>query len=113
MTSFDLVYAYNSLIRVGATRNSILAPRLGEASTFDFLSTSQFSIKPILNLYSSPHVRLHSSVVAGADLMGDREGHGYFRVPRVVRGLDGTHVVSVHCGSNFTLAVDRNGATYR
>ena len=45
--------------------------------------------------------------------MVDREGHGYFRVPRVVRGLVGTHVVSVQCGSNFTLAVDRNDVTYR
>lgn len=51
--------------------------------------------------------------MAGADLMGDRDGHGYFRVPREVRGLAGTHVVSVHCGSNFTLAVDRNGLTHR
>lgn len=54
------------------------------------------------------------TVVAGADLMGrDRDGHGYFRVPRAVAGLIGTHVVSVHCGSNFTLAVDRDGITHR
>ncbi|CAM9444842.1 unnamed protein product, partial [Hapterophycus canaliculatus] len=53
------------------------------------------------------------AVVAGADLMGtDRDEHGYFRVPRVVRGLMGTHIVSVHCGSNFTLAVDRDGVTH-
>lgn len=53
-------------------------------------------------------------VVAGADLMArDRDGHGYFRVPRAVAGLVGTHVVSVHCGSNFTLAVDRDGITHR
>lgn len=51
--------------------------------------------------------------MAGADLMGEQQGHGYFRVPRAVRGLIGTHVVSVHCGSNFTLAVDRDGATHR
>ncbi|CAM9542500.1 unnamed protein product [Pylaiella littoralis] len=53
------------------------------------------------------------AVVAGADLMehgGDRQG--YFRVPRAVSGLIGTHVVSVHCGSNFTLAVDRDGITH-
>lgn len=54
------------------------------------------------------------TVVAGADLMGrDRNDHGYFRVPRAVAGLIGTHVVSVHCGSNFTLAVDRDGITHR
>ncbi|CAM9876355.1 unnamed protein product, partial [Laminaria digitata] len=55
------------------------------------------------------------AVVAGADLMGDGSGHGhgYFRVPRVVSGLVGRHVVSVHCGSNYTLAVDRASVTHR
>lgn len=55
--------------------------------------------------------------MAGADLVDlvgdDSDRHGYFRVPRAVRGLMGTHVVSVHCGSNFTLAVDRDGVTHR
>ncbi|CAM9968407.1 unnamed protein product, partial [Sphacelaria rigidula] len=52
------------------------------------------------------------AVVAGADLMGDQDVHGYFRVPRMVHGLAGTDVVSVCCGSNFTLAVDRDGVTH-
>lgn len=51
--------------------------------------------------------------MAGADLMGRDRDAGYFRVPRAVSGLVGTHVVSVHCGSNFTLAVDRDGVTHR
>lgn len=45
--------------------------------------------------------------------MGEHDVHGYFRVPRMVQGLAGTEVVSVSCGSNFTLAVDRKGVTYR
>lgn len=45
--------------------------------------------------------------------MRDDDGHSYFRVPRMVRGLADTDVASVCCGSNFTLAVDRNGVTYR
>lgn len=52
------------------------------------------------------------AVVAGADLMGDQDVHGYFRVPRLVRGLVGTHVVSVCCGSNFTLVVDSDGVAH-
>lgn len=64
--------------------------------------------------FPNPHISAAwGAVVAGADLVGERDGHGHFRVPRVVRGLVGTHIVSVHCGSNFTLAVDRAGVTHR
>lgn len=45
--------------------------------------------------------------------MRDHDGYSYFRVPRMIRGLADADVVSACCGSNFTLAVDKRGVTYR
>ncbi|CBN75162.1 conserved unknown protein [Ectocarpus siliculosus] len=68
----------------------------------------------VMSWGASEYCQQGCAVVAGADLMRhtSSSGGGYFRVPRAVNGLVGTHIVSVHCGSNFTLAVDRNGLTH-
>ncbi|CAM9799218.1 unnamed protein product, partial [Ectocarpus sp. 8 AP-2014] len=68
----------------------------------------------VMSWGASEYCQQGCAVVAGADLMRhtSSSGGGYFRVPRAVNGLVGTHIVSVHCGSNFTLAVDRDGLTH-